>query len=76
VDEHGRQARLQVHDVDRPAPAGHLQDAPGHSNANSAVATIDGVKSLIVDDPRRHGSVPRRYPRVGLRRYRCGRGQP
>jgi len=27
VDEHGRQAGLEVHEVDRALPAGHLQDA-------------------------------------------------
>lgn len=27
VDEHGRQAGLEVHEVDRAMPAGHLQDA-------------------------------------------------
>jgi hypothetical protein len=29
VDEHGRQAGLHVHEVHRPLPAGHLQDAAG-----------------------------------------------
>lgn len=58
VDEHGRQAGLQVHDVDRPLPTWHLQDA----------ARAQQREQRRRDDRRR--PVPhRRFPATLLRRH-------
>ena len=58
VDEHGRQAGLEVHEVDRALPAGHLQDA----------ARAQQREQRRGDDRRR--PVPhRRYPAKQTRPY-------